>query len=427
MDVGRLNRIVKLAEDANLLKDERIQQWIALLNVDWDNDVAEAVESYLAREAQNYMIDPFSRRDLSDLATINSEGLSIGEDSNGYPVVLKPALLMRNMLITGETGSGKTNLMKVLIDQALDNDIRVWVFDFKNEYRDIGLPVIHWRDLKLNPLNFLDSKDYVINAKLFQRIWGHSQGIWLASQAFLGDVLFDLYRAYGVHENPEVPWPSLFELQKAVKKRTVAPYTPSVKYKDRVLNRLSDMLKFEGSIFDCSEGFAMGDLVNQSLVFEFRGMKPQTIALVCELLMASLYEYWVHRGPQPGLTNLVCSDEAKHIFDLRKKYRMKDERPYVDEILAETRTFGIGFVLADQQPSELTPSVQANTHLKIEMQLGSGKDIRDMNISLGLNPRQIANTYDLQLGEGILKQSGRDPFRVRIPLAEPHLSQASIS
>ena len=177
------------------------------------------------------------------------------------------------------------------------------------------------------------------------------------------------------------------------------------------------MLKFERSIFDCSSGFAISDLVDTSVVLEFRGMKPQTIALVCELLMASLYEYWVARGQQKGLTNLLFSDEAKHVFDIRKKYGLKDERPYVDEILAETRSFGIGFVLADQQPSELTPSVQANTHLKLEMQLGSGKDIRDMNISLGLNPRQITGTYGLRVGEGILKQSGRDPFRVLIPLA----------
>jgi len=149
-------------------------------------------------------------------------------------------------------------------------------------------------------------------------------------------------------------------------------------------------------------------------VFEFRGMKPQTIALVCELLMAALYEYWVSRGPQPKLTNLLFSDEAKHVFDIRKKFRLKDERPYVDEILAETRTFGIGIVLADQQPSELTPSVQANTHIKIEMQLGSGKDIKDMNISLGLNARQIRESYGMKLGEGVVKISGRDPFRVRV-------------
>ncbi len=417
MNIGRLDRIVKLAEEANLLKDERIQKWIVLLSVDWDDDAAEMVEQYLAQEAQKYTLDPFSRRDLSDLATINPDGLSIGVDSYGYPVLLKPDLLKRNMLITGETGSGKTNLMKVLIEQAVEKDIKVWVFDFKNEYRDVGLPVIQWRNLKLNPLNFLDQKDYVLNAKLFQRIWGHSQGIWLASQAFLGDVLFDLYRAYAVHENPEKTWPSLFELQNAVQERRVKPYTPSVQYKDRVLNRLSDMLKFEACIFDCSAGFRISDLVQESVVFEFRGMKPQTIGLVCELLMASLYEYWVSRGPQSHLTNLLFSDEAKHVFDIRKKYRMKDERPYVDEILAETRTFGIGFVLADQQPSELTHSVQANTHLKIEMQLGSGKDIKDMNIALGLNPRQIRGSYGLRVGEGILKQSGRDPFRVRIPLA----------
>ena len=244
-----------------------------------------------------------------------------------------------------------------------------------------------------------------------------SQGLWLASQALLGDVLFDLYHAYGVDADPSKTWPSLHDLRNAIDARSVRQGTPSVQYKDRLLNRLTDMLKFEGIVFDCSAGFPMGDLINQSIVFEFRGMKPQTISLVCELLLAGLYEYWVARGPQRRLTNLLLSDEAKHVFDIRQHYRMRDERPYIDEILAETRTFGIGLVLADQQPSELTPSVQANTHVKLEMQLGSGKDIRDMNVALGLNPRQVRASYGIALGQGILKISGSEPFRLHVPLA----------
>ena len=130
MDVGRLNRIVKFAEEADLLNDPKIEQWIRLLSIDWDNDAAEMVEQYLAQEAERYTLDPLSRRDISDLATLTPDGLLLGFDSSGLPVFLKSSLLTRNMLITGETGSGKTNLMKVLIRDALDHGLTVWAVSY---------------------------------------------------------------------------------------------------------------------------------------------------------------------------------------------------------------------------------------------------------------------------------------------------------
>ena len=143
------------------------------------------VEQYLAQEAERYSLDPLSRRDLSDLATMQPTGLHIGFDAAGLPVHLRANLLTRNMLITGETGSGKTNLMKVLIGEALSQGIHVWVFDFKNEYRDMGLPVLHWRDLPINPLSFLDERDFLLNGKLLQRVFGHSQGCGSLRRRFL--------------------------------------------------------------------------------------------------------------------------------------------------------------------------------------------------------------------------------------------------
>ena len=125
MDIGRLNRIVKLAEEANLLSDTKIQSWIRLLSIDWDNDAALMVEQYLAQEAEQYSLDPLSRRDIAELATMSPSGLHLGFDSSGLPVLLPPRLLTRNMLVTGETGSGKTNLMKVLIEEAIANGLLV--------------------------------------------------------------------------------------------------------------------------------------------------------------------------------------------------------------------------------------------------------------------------------------------------------------
>ncbi len=415
----RLERLLKMVEEykPQLLEDQDFQNWVMFFRVVSDEKLYKIFEQTILAELHEAMIHPLMGALGEDLQF--PTGLPIGKTIDKKPVFLPPMLLARNASVSGETGSGKTNTLKYLAQQLPHQGVKVWVFDFKNEYRDLekkGYMVIPWTELKFNPLNMLDPTDVTKNAKIFQRIFGHSQGLWLASQAFLGAHLHAIYTISGSFHNEK--FPSLFKLAEQIHNTKIPRFSPEADYKQRILNRLIDILRWEGQVFDCEQGFPIEDLINSNIIFEMRGMKPQTTAFLTECLMAALYEYWVARGPQKKLNNILISDEAKHIFDIRKQYRLKDERPYIDEILAETRAFGIGIILADQQPSELTPSVEANSHIKIEMQLGSGREIHQMNRAMGLTERQSKQSYRIGLGEAIIKISGRPPFKIKIPLAD---------
>jgi energy-coupling factor transporter ATP-binding protein EcfA2 len=415
----RLERLLKMVEEykPQLLERQDFQHWVMFFKVVSDERLYTIFEQTILTDLHQVMIHPLMGPTEKDLQF--PTGLHLGTTIDNQAVFLPPMLLARNVLVSGETGSGKTNTLKYLARQLPHHRVRVWVFDFKNEYRDLeskGYTIIPWTELKFNPLNMLDPTDVTKNAKIFQRIFGHSQGLWLASQAFLGAHLHRLYTIFGSFAHTK--FPSLFELAEQIYNAKVPRFSPEADYKQRLLNRLIDILQWEGHIFDCEQGFPIADLIHSNIIFEMRGMKPQTTAFLTECFMASLYEYWVARGPQNKLHNVIISDEAKHIFDIRKQYRLKDERPYVDEILAETRAFGIGIILADQQPSELTPSVEANSHIKIEMQLGSGREIHQMNRAMGLTERQSKQSYKIGLGEAIVKISGRPPFKVKIPACQ---------
>jgi len=345
-------------------------------------------------------------------------GIHLGKHPVKGDVYMAPIWLARNMLIVGETGSGKTNTLLWLAHQLKEHGVYAWIFDFKNEYQALeteGFQIIPWKELRLNPLNMLDPINVELNARVYQRIFGHVEGLWDASQSFLGERLSELYGAFGSFENKS--FPSLHQLRDLVKATYVEKRSPEADYKARVLNRLTDMLLWnQGKIFACQRGFPIEKLVESNVVFQLRGLKDTTANLIAECLMASLYEYWVARGPQKRLQNVIISDEAKRLFNVRLQARLPDIQPYVDYIMAETRAFGIGVLLADHQSTELTGSVAANSHIKLIMQLSSGKDISDMVLSAGLNERQMREAYRLSTGEAIVKVSGNEPFKVKIPL-----------
>lgn len=416
-DTRRLEEIVEWVEEhkPGLLEENDFQQWLEFFKVFPISEEPELWEMFTQWVYGE--MDQTIRNPLAHEAPEGMEfptGIHFGRHARGSEVYVPPMWLRRNALIAGETSSGKTNTLTYWARQLAEQGVKVWIFDFRRDYTQLeGFLNVPWRRLKLNPLNLLDPPDVEKNAALFKRVFGHSQGLWDASQRFISKVLHDLYEGFGSFEDKG--WPSLNHLKSLVAKVKAPRHSPIADYKERTLNRLGDILDWEGSIFSCSRGFPIGEMAEQNIVFDLDGLGDQTAALVTQCLMASIYEYWKARGLQYRLNNVLISDEAKHVFDIRLQRRIPDMRPYVDDIMAETRAFGIGVILADQQPSELTPAVQANTHLKLVMGLGSGVDIEQMSRSTGLTERQLRYAYRLKKGQTIAKVSGHPPFLVQVP------------
>lgn len=417
-EVRRLEEIIEWVEEhkPSLLENEEFQEWLEFFKyvpISEEPELWDLFMEWVYDRLEEPIKNPLANEVPEEMRFLNGVHWGMCADGSVYIPV---EFFKRNLLIAGETGSGKTNTLTYLATQLVERAVKVWVFDFRKDYvklEENGFLVMPWRKLRLNPLNLLDPPDAEKNASLFKRIFGHSQGLWDASQRFIGQLLYDLYEAFGSFEDQG--WPTLNHLKSLAAKVKVPWGSPLRDYRERTLNRLGDMLQWEGAIFNCSRGFPIEDLVQENIVFDLDGLGEQTSALVTQCLMASLYEYWKARGLQIELKNVLISDEARHVFDIRLQRRIPDMRPYVDDITAETRAFGIGIILADQQPSELTPAVQANTHLKFIQQLTTGVDIEQMSRATGLSERQLRYAYYLQTGQGIAKVSGSPPFLVRVP------------
>ena len=74
-------------------------------------------------------------------------------------------------------------------------------------------------------------------------------------------------------------------------------------------------------------------------------------------------------------------------------------------------------MIASQIPSELCASAKSNTYTKIMMNLGNGRDIADLSACMGLNDNQTQFSYQLDVGQAVVKLAGRymNPFWIKIP------------
>ena len=81
-----------------------------------------------------------------------------------------------------------------------------------------------------------------------------------------------------------------------------------------------------------------------------------------------------------------------------------------------SREFGIGLVGADCNPSLVSDAFKAQACIRMVFAQTHGRDIADSAAALALKPSQIDVIQKLQVGEAIVRISGRinRPFLVRI-------------
>jgi hypothetical protein len=83
--------------------------------------------------------------------------------------------------------------------------------------------------------------------------------------------------------------------------------------------------------------------------------------------------------------------------------------------MAEMRTYGEGFIIADQSPSMLDLATIRNTNTKIIMALPEKDDREIAGKAIGLNDQQIPEISRLKTGEAIVYQNGwEEPVKTKI-------------
>jgi hypothetical protein len=139
----------------------------------------------------------------------------------------------------------------------------------------------------------------------------------------------------------------------------------------------------------------------------------ETKALIMGLLVMKLQEYRItSKKMNSPLRHITVLEEAHNLLK-RTSFEQSNESSNLTgksvemlaTAIAEMRTYGEGFIIADQSPGLLDMSVIRNTNTKIILRLPDQSDRDLVGKSAGLNNDQIAELSKLQCGVAAVCQN----------------------
>jgi len=408
--------LLRLAKQEDLIEDPVVQKLLQVAAGTGNDHLKHQIRKLVAAKVAQRQIQPFD--DDPSLDSPQGDQLSLGVTSSGNLFVLDPDDLTQHLLAVGQSGAGKTTFFYNVMTQL---PVPFWSFDLKQDYRhlaqddDLDLLVLPWTEFKFNPLRPPEGVAPRRWAQVFSEIVGHATSLLSGSKNYLMKQIIEVYETFNLFDEVSKPFPSLHELQLWIERDKINYVRKQSNYRDTVLNRLESMNLTAGTIFACSQGYTVDELVDRNVVFEFDGLGRDLQNFLMEILFAAVYEYRLAQNQRGGgLRHVFFLDEGKRVFSVYKERQDAAGIPAIDELTAKMREFGEGLVVADQEATKLTESIKANTYTKLLLPTGDFRQFQEMMQTMNLSDRQASVAQDLGIGKAVIQVGNDAPVALKL-------------
>lgn len=350
-------------------------------------------------------------------------------------VSLSKRSLASHTFVTGSTGSGKSNTVYQILDEAEKKDVRFLVIEpAKGEYKDIfgsdANVTIYGTNpeisnlLKIDPFSFPKGIHVFEHMDRLVEIFNVCWPMYAAMPAVLKSAIEQSYSDCGWDLSSSVNiygddlYPTFADVARNI--RTIidtSDYDAENKgaYKGSLLTRLKSLTNGINGMIFTSDAIDAKELFNQNVVVDLsRVGSSETKSLIMGMLVLKLQEFRMTEKIEKNgdLRHLTVLEEAHNLLK-----RTSTEQPVeggnlqgksvemISNAIAEMRTYGEGFIIVDQAPGLLDMAAIRNTNTKIIMRLPDQGDRELVGKAAGLNNDQISELAKLPCGVAAVYQN----------------------
>lgn len=402
-----------------------------------------SVPGIIVEEKASFARNVFSEKEAKEKVEIGHI-IHLGKESE-TPVSLHLDELTKHTFVTGSTGSGKSNVMYLMLQKIREKGKHFMVIEpAKGEYKHVFgclKDVTVYSNthkvgelLKINPFNFpykcIDVLEHVdCLVEIFNACWP----MYAAMPAVLKHSVITAYEKCGwnietsEHKLSTPIFPTIEDVLVCLSEYIDSSnYSADTKgdYKGALEMRLQELC--EGIFGNMLNGESIPDskLFNENVIIDLSRIKStETKALLMGFLVMKLNEFRVSEGGMNNpLRHVTVLEEAHNLLKKTSPDQSQESSnlagksvEMISNSIAEMRTYGEAFVIVDQSPSILDSSAIKNTNTKIVLALPASEDRKVAGGSMSLKKEQIEEIGRQKQGEAIVYQNvWEEPVQCKI-------------
>lgn len=374
---------------------------------------------------------------------------TMGSETNTQVRLDRDSLTMHTF-VTGSTGTGKSNTVYEMVNQLRN----VYAIPFliiepaKGEYKNVfgqfpdvsvyGTNPKKTEMLRINPFRFppdihvLEHLDRLV--ELFNVCWP----MYAAMPAILKESIERSYVAVGwdlrLSENSKGNvYPNFSDVLEQIEHVIdESSYSSDSKgdYVGALCTRVRSLTNGLNSLIFTSDDLTDAELFNTNVIVDLSRIgSMETKSLIMGLLVMKLNEYRTTSNKTNSALKHITVLEEAHVLLKRTSTEQSNETAnligksveMLAHSIAEMRTYGEGFIIADQSPGLLDMSVIRNTNTKIILRLPERSDRELVGYAANLHTEQIDELSKLERGVAAIYQNDWiEPVLVKVNKCDIH-------